>query len=211
MPKNTNILTKAHIGIRVSIMNNMPLYVITNQEDIFSDIDGTVIDIETIGDFDKRYRHDSRNYRNIKQVIFGCIDTNKLCIYCACGNQGITELQEITKKILGNLKRPFYAFNCVFESSVWFNHIGIRIEFDGELQRFRYENKKEAVASLQIPNYDDPFYDEGVKCIEAWNCGNVKHAVAHNRACLLKERDILIKRGYRIPDKCAFIEKVNEE
>lgn len=170
------------------------------EEEVISDIDGTVIDIETIGDFDKQYRGDSRYYRNVKQVIFGCVNANGLYIYCASGAQGIDELQEMTKVIMDGLKRPFYAFNCAFESSVWFHHIGIKVDFDGELQKFRYEYKKDAVASLRIPNYDDPFHDEGVKCIEAWNSGNVKHAIAHNRACLLKERDILVKRGYRIPE-----------
>jgi len=186
-------------------MNSSPSCVIIKPEDVISDIDGTVIDIETIGDFDKQYRGDSRYYRNVKQVILGCIDANELRIYCANGIQGINELQETTKRILDGLKRPFYAFNCAFETSVWFHQIGIRIDFDGELQRFRFESKKEAVATLQIPNYDDPFYDEGVKCIEAWNCGNYKHVIAHNRACLLKERDILLKRGYRDPDILEFV------
>jgi len=32
-------------------------------------------------------------------------------------------------------------------------------------------------------------------------------AIAHNRACLLKERDILIKRGFRKPDELKFVNK----
>lgn len=32
-----------------------------------------------------------------------------------------------------------------------------------------------------------------------------KNVVAHNRACLLKERDILLKRGYRTPDKIELV------
>lgn len=179
--------------------------IIEYEEDIISNIDGTVIDIETIGDFDRQYRGDSREYRNLKQIILGYIDGKKLCIYCANDTKGITELVQLTKDILQNLKRPYYAFNCAFESSVWFHHIGIGINFDGELQKYRFEQKKEAVLTLKIPNYDDPFFDNGFKCIEAWNCGNIKHTIAHNRACLLKERDILIKRGYRDPDILEFI------
>jgi len=34
----------------------------------------------------------------------------------------------------------------------------------------------------------------------AWQAGEFDKAVAHNRACLMKERDILLKRGYRKPD-----------
>ena len=179
--------------------------IIEHEEDIISNIDGTVIDIETIGDFDRQYRGDSREYRNLKQIILGYIDGKKLCIYCANDTKGITKLAQLTKDILQNLKRPYYAFNCAFESSVWFHHIGIRIIFDGELQRYRFEQKKEAVLTLKIPNYDDPFFDNGSKCIEAWNCGNIKYAVAHNRSCLLKEREILLKRGYRDPDILEFI------
>lgn len=187
-------------------MSNLPISaVLRHEEDIISNINGTVIDIETIGDFDKRFKGDSREYKNHKQVILGCVNTDKICIYCASGVQGINDLQELTKNILNGLKRPFYAFNCSFESSVWFHHIGVRIDFDGELQRFRFERKKDAVTSLRIPNYNDPFYDDGFKCIEAWNCGNTNHAIAHNRACLLKERDILIKRGYRTPEQCSFM------
>lgn len=187
-------------------MNNISSYSINRHEEaINSNIVGTVIDIETIGDFDRQYRGDSRYYKNVKQVILGYINANKLCIYCADGTQGISELQEVTKEILESLERPFYAFNCGFESSVWFNQIGIKIDFTGELQGFRFEYKKDAVATLKIPNYDDPFFDEGVKCIEAWNDGYYEQAIAHNRACLLKERDILIKRGYRDPEYIEFI------
>jgi len=58
------------------------------EEEAIGDIDGTVIDIETIGDFDKRYKGDSREYRNLKQVILGYIDSERLCVYCANGTEG---------------------------------------------------------------------------------------------------------------------------
>lgn len=171
-----------------------------------TNIEGTVIDIETIGNFDKRFKGDSREYMNHKQVILGCLDGDKLVIYYACGNIGIATLQADTDRILQGLQRPFFAFNCAFESSVWFHHIGIRIVFDGELQKYRFEPKREAIKVLAIPNYDDPFYDNGFKCIEAWNKDDRANAIAHNRACLLKERDILLKRGFRSPDECPFVE-----
>jgi hypothetical protein len=31
-------------------------------------------------------------------------------------------------------------------------------------------------------------------------------SIRHNRSCLLKERDILMKRGYRPPDNLVFIQ-----
>lgn len=39
----------------------------------------------------------------------------------------------------------------------------------------------------------------------AWDNGGYNEVIAHNRACLLKERDILLKRGYREPDILEFI------
>ena len=175
------------------------------EETLSSRIDGAVIDIETIGDFDKRYKGDSREYKYLKQVILGYIEGNELRILSAKDEQGIIELAELTKEIMQKLKRPYYAFNCAFESCVWFHQIGLKIDFDGELQGRRFERKRDAVACLGISNYDDPFCDDGFKCIKAWSCGNIPHAIAHNRSCLLKERDILLKRGSTSPDILEFI------
>ncbi len=50
----------------------------------------------------------------------------------------------------------------------------------------------------------------GLQCSEAWKRGDVDKAVAHNRSCLLKERDILLERGHRTPDTLRFVD-VSEE
>ena len=156
---------------------------------------GSVIDIETIGDIGSG----QDRYKNTKQVILGYIASDNLRILCALNEEGIAELSKMSKEIIVNLPRPLYAFNCSFEQGVWFHHIGIRIDFDGELQGSQYESKKTACQSLRIPNYGDPFDGDGKKCIDAWLNGDFKHCIAHNRACLLKERDILIKRGATPP------------
>lgn len=174
-------------------------------EETLADIRGTVIDIETTGWFSREYRDDSRKCRDIKQVILGYITQKYLHIYCAEDEEGIKKLKEMTPGILASLERPYYAFNCGFESSVWFHHAGIKIKFDGELQGEPYESKKEAVRRLGISNYNDPYFDAGVRCMEAWERRDFKGAIAHNRACLLKERDILIKRGYCQPEEVRFI------
>ena len=80
----------------------------------------------------------------------------------------------------------------------------VTIIFDGELQRMKYEKKSDVVRSLGIPNYGDPFYDNGRLCMEAWERGEFKKAIAHNKACLLKERDILLKRSCRTPNELKF-------
>ncbi len=174
-------------------------------EETKSDFEGTILDIETIGDFDRSFPYDSRHYQKLKQVILGYIDKDRLYISCAESVEGIEKLKSITPDIFSGLKRPFYAFNCNFESCVWFHHIGIQIVFDGELQGEPYESKKNAILRLKIRNYDDPFYDQGRFCISAWHNQDFKKAIAHNRACLLKERDILLKRGSCKPDKITFM------
>lgn len=183
--------------------------VIEKKQEIASDFKGTIIDIEAIGEFDKTYKNtnDSREYQRFKQVIFGFINRGGLSILCANGEGAICELGERTLAIIETLERPFYAFNTHFESGVLFHQLGEVITFDGELQEYKGEGKANARQRLSIENYDDPFYDVGYSCMQAWLNGQFDEAIAHNRACLLKERDILLKRGPYKPDEMKFAEK----
>jgi len=177
--------------------------VIEHKENVSSNFEGTVIDIETIGEFLNQYP-DSRRYKDIQLVIFGFINRKALHIFCAEGIEAISELKGKTKDIIDSLERPFYAFNTEFERSVLSYEFGKEIDFDGELQVGR-ESKANARSYLDIPNYSDPFYDNGYLCMKAWENGEFDKAMAHNRACLLKERDILLKRGFRTPDELKFV------
>ncbi len=182
--------------------------IIEHKEDITSNFEGTIIDIETIGDFLNQYPDsDSRQYKDIRLVIFGFINRHALHIFCARGMEAINELKEKTVDIIDNLERPFYAFRSEFERGVWFHQLGKKVDFDGELQRYRRESKRIARTELDIPSYGDPFNGKGKLCMEAWLMGEFDKAIAHNRACLLKERDILIKRGFRKPDGLKFVNK----
>ncbi|MFA5399917.1 MAG: hypothetical protein WC169_00970 [Dehalococcoidia bacterium] len=174
------------------------------EEKIASDFIGTIIDIETIGNFSD-YFNDSRRYKDIIQVILGYIDGDHIRIYCAKSHDGIEALKSITNTIIDSLRRPLYAFNSEFEQCVLFHHIGREFDIECELNSEKYEKKKNVVRYLNIPNYNDPFYDDGYKCIGAWERKQFDDAIAHNRACLLKERDILIKRGFRTPDRIALV------
>jgi hypothetical protein len=174
-------------------------------EVVESGFSGTIFDIETIGDFNVNYKYDSRRYKDIKQVIMGYIKNDHLHIYCAQNGEDIEKLRLITPGLIEKLERPFFAFNCEFESCVWYHHIGLQIEFDGELQNFKFERKKDTVKQFNISNYDDPFFDLGYMCMNAWNAKDFDKAIAHNRACLLKERDILVKRGHTQPGKIKFV------
>lgn len=180
--------------------------IIEHAENVDSGFQGTIIDIETIGDFYKLCpQNDSRRYKDIKIVIFGFINKQNLRIFCARGVEAISILEnKIHDIIIDDLEKPLYAFNCDFERGVCFHHIGKEIYFDGELNKEKYESKAAAVRDLQIDNYDDPFNDNGYKCMQAWLSGKFNDAIAHNRACLLKEREILIKRKCRTPDRLLF-------
>ncbi len=180
--------------------------IIEHKEDISSSFEGTIIDIETVGEFLNQYP-DSRRYKDIQLVIFGFINRYAFQIFCAKGTEAINELRERTGMIIDSLDRPFYAFNCEFERSVLFYELGKEIDFGGELNREKYESKLDAVRNLGIPNYEDPFYDNGFLCMLAWQDEEFDRAIAHNRACLLKEKDILLKRGFRKPDELKFIKQ----
>ena len=173
----------------------------THTEGTVSDFKGTVIDIETIGEFTRSY-NDSRRYAKIIPVIFGFITSNELSMYCAGDAASIEELKQKMSTIVPDLKKPFYAFNIDFERGVLFHSLSLPVQFEGELQLPRsatgsFESKRSAVQALRIENYDDPFNDNGRACMEAWLRGEIEEAMAHNRSCLLKERDILLKRGCR--------------
>jgi len=177
-----------------------------HKEDIKSNFEGTIIDIETIGSFDDRY-NDSRRYGNIEPVIFGFINKHHIQILCARKTQTIEKLKRTVLDILDDLKRPFYAFNCDFEQGVLFHSLDREVQFNRELNKEKFEPKRLAVSTLDIPQYNDPFRDNGFLCMNAWLNGDVDNAMSHNRSCLLKERDILLKRGFREPDDLRFIKE----
>lgn len=176
--------------------------VIVHSEQAKSDFEGTVIDIETTGDFCCDYPDfDSRRYQDVIPVIFGHIDKDALHMFCAEGSKDIEELKTNIVQLVPRLMRPLLAFNCSFEKGVLFHSCGMVVDFDGELNREAYEGKREAITRLGIDNYGDPFFDDGLRCKSAWEKGEYELAIKHNRSCLLKERDILLRRGCRRPDE----------
>ena len=181
--------------------------IIEYKEEINSDFEGTIIDLETIGEFNNQYQYtnDSREYEYMQQVIFGFINQQGLNIFYVRERKEIAELNEKVTEIINSLERPFYAFNTGFERSVFFHQLGRKIDLDGELQKEAFERKSDAVRDLHLSNYGDPFYDKGLLCMIAWRSGDFDRAIAHNRACLLKEREILLKRGFRKPDELKLI------
>jgi hypothetical protein len=179
--------------------------VIVYSEAVKSEFEGTIVDIETIEDFCRGYG-DSREYQKLIPLIFGYINSSELTIYCSkIGGSGKIEptrnFKSAVVETIPKLEKPLCAFQCCFEQGVLYHSLGIIVEFDRELNIEKYEWKGNAVASLSIDNYDDPFNDIGKRCKEELEKGNTELAIKHNRSCLLKERDILLKRGFREPDE----------
>ncbi len=174
------------------------------QENIISDFKGTIIDLETIGYFDNRCP-DSRRCKNIIPVIFGFINSSGIKILCARNRDSIDNLKLEIINHLDSLQKPFHAFNTEFERAVLFHHLSRPIEFECEINKEKFEKKEYTVQALKIPNYDDPFWGDGGACMSSWLRGDINKAILHNRSCLLKERDILLKRGFRKPDGMRLI------
>jgi len=164
---------------------------------------GTIIDIETIGNFSS-FR-DSREYYKISPVILGALYENNLHIYYIEKRDELIGFKREIRQLLTKFPRPWYAFNCDFERGVFFHSLGEIHPFEYELNSEKYEGKGVCRVDLGIPEYGDPFNDVGKLCPQNWIQGNVDSCVKHNRACLLKERDILLKRGTRKPNKLKFI------
>lgn len=158
------------------------------EEQIAQSIEGTIIDFETIGNFSDA--SGCERYKNIKPVIFGILEKDIIQISYIKDEKYIPELLDLIKSKIKDLTRPLHAYNCEFEKCIIYYCLGLSLEFH-ELQFLEYMSKKRAVEILGIPNYEDPFKDIGKLCPEAWWKGNYEDCIKHNKACLLKERDIL--------------------
>jgi hypothetical protein len=176
---------------------------IRSSEKVKSNFEGTVVDIETVGDFCCDY-DDSRRYCNIRPTVLGYIDKRSLNVICAKEVKGVEALKKEIIHTLPRLRNPLFAFNCCFEQGVLFHSCQTKILFKGELNEGKFESKRNAIATLEIGNYDDPFNDRGSDCKQAWLNKQYELVIRHNRSCLLKERDILLKRGCREPDSLAL-------
>ena len=154
---------------------------------------GTIIDLETVGEFDRRFNStDSRQYAQLRPTIFGYLSEGTLVQYCAEGYSDTFSLVDIMNATLPSLDSPFYALNCHFERGVCVHSCTCvpepLLDVRGENSR---ERKWDVRARLGIPTYNDPFNGNGYTCLLEWQNGNYADCLNHNRACLLIERDIL--------------------
>lgn len=167
-----------------------------------TDFDGTIVDIETIGDFRKVAYPPNQDqdyilrYKDMKITTVGIYGGNEIQIYIAKEMNHLDQFQIKAIRIMEHVKRPTYAFNKSFEEGCYYwNSNCTLLDVDYDLQIFVGESKKSLVSKLNINNYDDPFFDDGGKCVDAFLLGNLQDIIRHNRSCLLKEHQILIIRG----------------
>lgn len=170
---------------------------------------GTIIDIETIGEFSDC--DGLERYKQIRPIVVGFLDCEKIEIFYITKetDRDLKELTIAVRAKLSEVDHPFYAFNTEFEMSVLYWFLGEAVTFDRDLMfrvntsygRTVWESKRYLVRDLGIPNFDDPFWDIGYKVLGGWEdfqkTGTPKflwEIIRHNRACLLKEHAILKKR-----------------
>jgi len=167
-------------------------------------VKGTIIDLETIGSIRNEFR-DTRRYEKVRPYLFGYLNGNTIIQKYVEKPDHITELVLWIKKAISTnfLQVPLYAFFTEFEAGVIYCTTGIKVNFDRELKK-GLGGKESIVKKLGISAYNDPFPGAGVKCIDEFKRGNIDVCLKHNRACLLKERDILFKRGFTFPNKINF-------
>jgi hypothetical protein len=180
---------------------------------------GTVIDLETDG---QPFLNKLGAGRYKQQCATSCaiLDKNNIEVIAkTCDTPEGTFAKEVDKR-LGDTNHPYYAFNSGFDMAILSKLLGRAILFDRELQQYPFQSKGDYRKKLGIPNFDDPFHDDGKLAGKEWNkhlktrkkdC--VKKIMAHNLACVLKEYCILVRGGYRVIDPSshkAFFGEKNE-
>ena len=166
--------------------------VLTRSEEASMCMRGTIIDLETIGSFNREYPPwDPRHYASISPTIFGYLTGETLVQHCAEKTEEIQEIIEIMRDMLPLLEQPLYALNCSFEGGIIANTCRQAYVFL-DVRGDKYHGSKWSIRRwLGIPAYGDPFHGDGLRCIHEWRRGNHQECLRHNRACLLIERDIL--------------------
>ena len=99
-------------------------------------IDGTIIDLETIGPIMNEFR-DTRRYEKVRPYLFGYLNGNTIVQKYVEKPDHIPQLvQWIKKTILTDLfQKPLYAFFTEFETGVIYCIAGIKVNFDRELKK----------------------------------------------------------------------------
>lgn len=170
---------------------------IRNRPLIGAPIEGTIVDLETIGPI-----HDERSgtekYEQVRPYLLGTLTAKGISQIYATSTNAFPSLFEFmaTQWIPNFLSNPLYAYNTGFEYGVIWSSTRVFVEGFREI-KVDSLGKEAAVKKYKLDAYDDPFPGAGIRCMEEFQRGNIEPCLAHNRACLLKERDLLLLRGYK--------------
>ena len=178
---------------------------------------GAVIDLETDGQpFSDNY-HGAGRCKLQSAVSCAILNEDGVEVIAkTCETPDGVFTKEVEKSLV-NTKHPYYAFNAGFDMAILSKLLGNEVPFDRELQQFTYQSKGRYRQNLGIPNFDDPFHDNGrlaglewKKHLKTRERESVKKIMAHNLTCVLKEYCILVHGGYREiePSSCkTFFEE----
>lgn len=154
---------------------------------------GTILDIETVGEFEQRFPSwDERYYTNLQPTILGYLTDDVLVQHCAEGFDEIGKLIEEMLDTIPKLESPVFALNSRFERHILKKSCNLEpliVDVRGIVPGSKWKLREK----LGIPTYDDPFNGVGRKCAIEWLNGEYEKCMKHNRACLQIERDILEK------------------
>ena len=116
---------------------------LSHNEKIKSDFEGTILDIETIEPFCWDYPHDdSRRYSKIIPIIIGYITKNELKILCAKGKNALDELKKEAIRLLPSMEKPLFAFQSIFERAVFYHCYNFKLKIDGELNEIPMKGRE---------------------------------------------------------------------
>jgi hypothetical protein len=173
------------------------------EEEVETLFEGTIIDLETIGDFERvPYTEDMQDYLDrycmMKVTTIGTLSDGCLNVMIAYDDEHLKRFQKSVLSSVRSAERPLYAFNKSFEEGCvyWASSCELH-HFDFDIQMHQGEKKQQVVRDLGLLDYNDPYLGEGWRCVGAFREGNLGEIIRHNRSCLLKEYGILRKRGSR--------------
>ncbi|PIU58884.1 hypothetical protein COS86_07170 [Candidatus Bathyarchaeota archaeon CG07_land_8_20_14_0_80_47_9] len=187
------------LAIKLPLRETLYTYGVTHNP-----FEGAVIDLETD---EQNFLDDqcgAARYRNHTAVCCSILDKDEVQIIARTRSAPAELFSQSVDERLKKVSRPYYAFNAGCDMALLSSLLSRDIPFDRELQQCEYQNKGRLRREFGIPDFSDPFTDNGLLAAREWtnhcDTGNVecvKRIIAHNLACVLKEYCILMRSGYR--------------
>ena len=187
------------LKLNASLSSILTKYNVNHKEFI-----GAVIDLETDGQPFSDNCHGAGRCKLQSAVSCAILNEDSVEVIAKTWESPDWVFTKEVEKGLAQTKHPYYAFNSGFDMAILSKLLGKEVPFDRELQQFDRQHKGSCRQSLGIPNFDDPFHDNGrlaglewKKHLKTRERERVNKIMAHNLSCVLKEYCILVRGGYR--------------